>query len=104
MPPVQTYFTITAVLLAACMLVVTWSTAMLARRRVWDAAMVALSPLVVVHAYTNWDLLAVALARAGMVAWQRRRPTLAGPLLGLGAAATAYPRLVLAPLSALCLR
>jgi len=104
MPPVQTYFTVTALLLAACMLVVTWSTAALARRRVWDAAMVALAPLLVVHAYTNWDLFAVALAGVGLVAWQRRRPGLAGVLLGLGAAAKLYPVLFLAPLLALCVR
>jgi uncharacterized membrane protein len=104
MPPVQTYFTATALLLAICMLVVTWSTAALARRRVWDAAMVALAPLLVVHAYTNWDLFAVALAGAGLVAWQRRRPGLAGVLLGLGTAAKLYPVLFLVPLLALCVR
>ena len=104
MPPVQAYFTATALLLAACMLVVTWSTAALARRRIWDAAMVALSPLLVVHAYTNWDLFAVALAGTGLLAWQRRRPGLAGVLLGLGTAAKLYPALFLVPLLALCLR
>ena len=104
MPPVQTYFTVTALLLAACMLAVTWSTAALARRRVWDAAMVALAPLLVVHAYTNWDLFAVALAGVGLVAWQRRRPGVAGVLIGLGTAAKLYPVLFLVPLFALCLR
>ena len=88
--PVQTYFTVTAVLLGLCMLAVTWSTAALAGRRIWDAAMVALSPLVVVHAFTNWDLLAVALAGVGLLAWQRRRPGLAGVFLGLGTAATPF--------------
>jgi uncharacterized membrane protein len=104
LPAVQTYFTMTALLLAACMLVVTWSTAALAGRRVWDAAMVALSPLVIVHAFTNWDLFAVALAGAALVAWQRRHPALAGVLLGLGAAAKLYPALFLVPLFVLCLR
>jgi uncharacterized membrane protein len=104
MPPVQTYFTVTALLLAACMLVVTWSTAALARRRIWDAAMVALAPLLVVHAYTNWDLFAIALAGGGLVAWQRRRPGAAGVLIGLGTAAKLYPVLFLAPLLALCVR
>jgi uncharacterized membrane protein len=104
MPPVQAYFTMTVLLLAACMLVVTWSTAALAGRRIWDAAMVALAPLLVVHAYTNWDLFAVALAGAGLVAWQRRRPGVAGVLLGLGTAAKLYPVLFLLPLLALCVR
>jgi uncharacterized membrane protein len=104
MPPVQTYFTVTAVLLGVCMLVVTWSTGALSRSRIWDAAMVALSPLLIVHAFTNWDLLALALAGVGLVAWQRRRPGLAGVFIGLGAAAKLYPALFLVPLFALCLR
>jgi uncharacterized membrane protein len=104
MPPVQTYFTVTALLLAFCLLAVTWTTAALARRRIWDAAMVALSPLLIVHAFTNWDLLAVALAGAGLVAWQRRIPVLAGVFIGLGTAAKLYPVLFLVPLFALCLR
>jgi uncharacterized membrane protein len=101
---IEAYFSATALLLAICMLVVTWSTARLAGRRKWDAAMVALSPLVVVHAFTNWDLFAMALAGAGLVAWQGRRPGLAGLLLGLGAAAKLYPALFFIPLLALCWR
>jgi uncharacterized membrane protein len=101
---IRAYFAVTALLLAACMLVVTWSTARLAGRRKWDAAMVALSPLVVVHAFTNWDLFALALAGAGLVAWQGRRPGSAGVLLGLGAAAKLYPALFFVPLLALCWR
>jgi uncharacterized membrane protein len=103
-PDVQAYFSVTALLLAASLLVVTWSTTRLAGRRKWDAAMVALSPLVVVHAFTNWDLFAVALAGAALVAWQGKRPTLAGVLIGLGAAAKLYPALFLVPLLALCWR
>jgi len=102
--PVTTYYVLTALGLALCMLVVTWSTALLSRRRIWDAAMVALSPVVFVHAFTNWDLLAIALAGAGLVAWSRRHPVLCGVLLGLGAAAKLYPLFFLGPLLVLCLR
>jgi uncharacterized membrane protein len=101
---IQAYFSVTALLLALGMLVVTWSTARLAGRRKWDAAMVALSPLLVVHAFTNWDLFAIALAGAGLVAWQGRRPGLAGVLLGLGTAAKLYPALFFIPLLVLCWR
>ncbi|MGI8529351.1 MAG: glycosyltransferase family 87 protein [Geodermatophilaceae bacterium] len=104
LPGVQTYYVVTALLLSLCMLVVTWTTALLSRRRIWDAAMVALSPLLFVHAYTNWDLFVVALAGAGLLAWSRRHPVLAGVLLGLGAAAKFYPLLFLGPLFLLCLR
>jgi uncharacterized membrane protein len=102
--PVQTYYAVTALMLSLCMLVVTWATALLSRRRIWDAAMVALSPLLLVHAFTNWDLFAVALAAAGLLAWSRRHPVLAGVLLGLGAAAKLYPVFFLGPLFLLCLR
>src|SRR3712207_6328969 len=66
--------------------------------------MVGLSPLLFVHAFTNWDLLAVALASLGLWAWARRRPVLAGALLGLGVAAKLYPVLLLGALFLLCLR
>jgi uncharacterized membrane protein len=57
-----------------------------------------------VHAFTNWDLFAVALATLGMWAWARRHPVLAGVLIGLGTAAKLYPVLVLGVLFLLCLR
>jgi uncharacterized membrane protein len=66
--------------------------------------MIGLSPLLFVHAFTNWDLFAVALATAGLWAWARRRPVLAGVLLGLGIAAKLYPVLLLGALFLLCLR
>src|SRR5262249_36182986 len=102
--PVESYFDVTALLLALCALMVTWAVYHLSGRRPWDAAMVALSPVLFVHAYTNWDLFAVALATVGLLAWQRRVPWLAGGLIGLGAAAKLYPALFLLPLLLLCLR
>jgi uncharacterized membrane protein len=66
--------------------------------------MVALSPVLFFYAFNNWDLLAVALTTLGMWAWARRRPVLAGALLGLGVAAKLYPVLVLGALFLLCLR
>jgi uncharacterized membrane protein len=72
--------------------------------RPWDAALAAVSPLVAVHAFTNFDTLAVAAATLGMLAWARRRPVLAGVVLGVGAAAKLYPLFLLFPLLLLCLR
>jgi uncharacterized membrane protein len=66
--------------------------------------MLALSPVLVVYAFNNWDLLAVALTTLGMWAWARSRPVLAGAMLGLGVAAKLYPLLVLGALFLLCLR
>ena len=48
----------------------------------------------IVHAFTNWDLIASALAGDGLLAWARR-PVLAGVLFGLGAAAKLYPAFLL---------
>ncbi|MGY1837299.1 glycosyltransferase family 87 protein [Blastococcus sp. SYSU DS0510] len=102
--PVLSYYVVTCLLLTICALLVVRATLALAGRRPWDAAMIGLSPLLVVHAFTNWDLLAVALATFGMWAWARHRPVLAGVLLGLGVAAKLYPALLLAGLLLLCLR
>ncbi|MFE3290247.1 glycosyltransferase family 87 protein [Rhodococcus sp. NPDC059234] len=98
------YFNVVALGLALAWLVTVWSTAVLAGRRIWDAALVAASPLVVVHAFTNFDPLATAFAGAGLLAWARKRPVLAGVLLGLGGATKLYPLLLLGPLLVLCLR
>ncbi|MGH3933815.1 MAG: glycosyltransferase family 87 protein [Pseudonocardiaceae bacterium] len=102
--PAIVYFNISAVWLAAAWLVTVWALVQLSRRRPWDAALAALSPLVVVHAFTNFDVLATALATTGLLAWARRRPVLAGVLLGLGGATKLYPLLLLIPILLLCLR
>lgn len=106
----RTFFDVTALLLAACALATAWAVARLAGvPRVWDAAMVALAPTLFFHAYTNWDLAAVALATVGMWAWSRRWPHRAGPavagvLFGLAIAAKLYPVLLLVALLFLCWR
>ncbi|GAA3859887.1 glycosyltransferase 87 family protein [Saccharothrix violaceirubra] len=101
---VITYFNITAFWLALAWLVTTWAALRIARRRPWDAALVAVSPLVVVHAFTNFDTLATAFATAAMLAWARKKPLVAGILLGLGGAAKLYPLFLLGPLLLLCWR
>ena len=103
-PAVQSYYAVTCLLLTACAFLVVRSTLALAGRRPWDAAMIGLSPLLVVHAFTNWDLFVVALAGMGLWAWARSRPVLAGVLLGLGVAAKLYPLALLLALLLLCLR
>jgi uncharacterized membrane protein len=102
--PVQSYYVVTCLLLSICAFVVVRAVLGLSGRRPWDAAMIGLSPLLVVHAFTNWDLFAVALATLGMWAWARRRPVTAGVLFGLGVAAKLYPALLLVALFLLCLR
>jgi uncharacterized membrane protein len=60
----------------------------------------ALAPTLLLYAYMNWDLIAVALATAGILAFVNRRDVAAGILLGLGAAAKLYPILLVVPLVA----
>lgn len=104
-PEVVIYFLIMAVVLAAAWVAAVLATVpLLGRRRRWDVALVALSPLVAVHLFTNFDPLAVALAAGGLLAWSRQRPVLAGVLLGLGAAAKLYPLFFLGPMLVLGLR
>lgn len=98
------YFNVVAFGLALAWLVTVWATTLSTGRRIWDAALVACSPLVIVHAFTNFDALATAFAAGGLLAWARRRPVLAGLLIGLGGATKLYPLLLLGPLLVLCLR
>ena len=102
--PVVVYFDITAFWLGLAWLVTVWAVSRTARRRPWDAVLVALSPLVAVHAFTNFDTLATACAAGGILAWARKRPVLAGVLLGIGGAAKLYPMFLLLPLLVLCFR
>lgn len=98
------FFDVTWALLAACAVVVAVTTARLAGRRPWDAALFALAPALVLHGTTNWDLVAMALAGLGLLQWARRRPVAAGVLLGLATATKLYPALFLVPLALLCAR
>jgi uncharacterized membrane protein len=76
----------------------------LRRRRPWDAAIFALSPILFVTTTVNWDFLAIGLAMFGVYAWARRRPVLAGVLLGLGGAAKLWPLFLIGPMFVLALR
>jgi uncharacterized membrane protein len=96
---------LTCVLLAACGLLAVAATAGAAgERRRWDAAIFAASPLLVFHAFSNWDLLAMAFTSGALWAWSRNRPITAGVLIGLGAAAKLYPALLIFPLLLLAYR
>jgi len=95
---------LTTLLLSLCALVITAGTAGAARGRPYDAAIWALSPLLIFHAFSNWDLLAMAFASAGLWAWARERPVLAGTMIGLGTAAKLYPGFLLVAVWTLAIR
>ncbi len=98
------FFNISAFGLALAWFATVWATSKLAGRRIWDAALVAGSPIVIFQIFTNFDALATALATGAVLAWARRRPVLAGVLIGLGVAAKLYPILLLIPVALVGLR
>ncbi|MGH3744958.1 MAG: glycosyltransferase family 87 protein [Mycobacteriales bacterium] len=99
------FFDLTALYLVICAIFVVVLTGLVAgRRRIWDAAMVGLCPVMVLNGVVNWDLAAVALTAGAIYAWSRRRPKLAGALLGLAVATKFYPIFLFVPYLALCLR
>ncbi|PZF83716.1 glycosyltransferase family 87 protein [Jiangella anatolica] len=98
------FFDLTAVLMAICAIGVVVATARTVPRRPWDGVLVAASPLLLLSAYVNWDLLAVLATSLAIWAWSRERPVLAGVLIGLGAALKLYPALLLGVLVLVALR
>jgi uncharacterized membrane protein len=99
------FFNIAAFGLALAWLVTVWASSRLAGpRRVWDAALVAASPILIFQVFTNFDALATAFATGALLAWARRKPWLAGALIGLGVAAKLYPLLLFVPMVLLGLR
>jgi uncharacterized membrane protein len=86
-----------ALLLAPFGLLTGWMLGRLAR---WRALLWALGPPLVLYAFHNWDLPAVACAVAAVhVMHTRRNSTLAAVLLGLGCALKLYPGAFLLPLA-----
>jgi len=88
------YWTNAVILLAAAAATAVCLWLLAGRRALWFA----LAPTLLVYGTVNWDLLAVALATGALVAFADRRDSLAGILLGVGAATKFYPALLLLPL------
>jgi uncharacterized membrane protein len=84
------YFYVNALLLGGVAVLVT---GMLYRSIGSRALYFAAAPTLLMYASLNWDLVPVALATAGTIAYLRRRDIWSGVLLGLGAAAKVYPAL-----------
>jgi uncharacterized membrane protein len=98
------FFNIAAFGLALAWMATVWATVRLSGRRIWDAALVAGSPLLIFQIFTNFDALATACAAGAMLAWARRRPALAGALIGVGVALKLYPLLLIVPMVILAVR
>ncbi|WP_162450588.1 glycosyltransferase 87 family protein [Phytoactinopolyspora mesophila] len=98
------FYEFTALLMGIAALVVVVATARTVPRRPWDAMLVAASPVLLLSATINWDLLAVAMTSVAILAWTRERSAWAGVLIGLGAATKLYPVLLLGPMLLVAMR
>lgn len=98
------YFDLNAFLVVLLWAVVVIAVAKSSGRRVWDAALVAASPAILLAATINWDMWAVAFMALGLLAFGRGHPWLAGILIGLGAATKLYPALALGAFLVLAIR
>ncbi len=90
----QIYFGICAVVITMLIAVTTISTASMLRGSPWQAAHVALSPVLITASLLSLDMLGVALATVGMAMWMRRMPLAAGALLGAAVMARSYPLVI----------
>jgi len=80
-------------ILYLCAIWITWSLERMSARTVLFAA----APVLLTAGTLNWDLVPVALATAGTLAFLQGRDTRAGSLLGVGAVIKLYPGLLAIP-------
>ena len=98
------YFLLGSVILAFLWMVAVWATYLSAGRRPWDTLLMAASPLIIFQAFTNYDLMAVALASVALLLWARSKPVWAGVVLGIGVAAKLYPLFLFGALLVVAIR
>ncbi|MFX4286336.1 hypothetical protein ACQBJO_17035 [Janibacter sp. G349] len=77
------YMALWTIIITLCLVAAVWCVGMLRPERLDLATQLALSPVHVVAALLSPDLVVVTLVMAAMLADTRRRPVLAGVLLGL---------------------
>jgi uncharacterized membrane protein len=91
----NSFLVVSALLLAPFAFLASYLMTLMSGRRafLWAAA-----PALILYAFHNWDLLAVAASVAGFYAWWRGRSAWAAVLFGVGAALKMYPLMFVAPL------
>jgi glycosyl transferase family 87 len=92
--PYTRFYWVNATILLIGALVTTWCLVRLGAK----AELFAVAPTLALYGTMNWDLIPVALTMLAIVAFFRRRDSVAGALLGVGAAAKIFPAFVLIPL------
>lgn len=98
------FFALTALAMSALWVLAIRLVADMAGHRIWDVVLVAASPLIIVHAFTNWDIPSITLAVAAMHAASRSRFGLAGLFIGLGTVFKLWPLYLLGAYLVLALR
>lgn len=89
------YFALTALVMSLMWVLTIRMVAELAGNRIWDTVLVAASPLVIVHAFTNWDIPSILAVTAALLAVKRGHPWWAGVCIGLGTAFKLWPLYIL---------
>lgn len=104
LPAAGLYFIITAAVMSVFWVLTIRIVVELTGNRIWDTVLVAASPLVIVHAFTNWDIPSIAAVAGAMLAVKRGHPVWAGILIGLGTAFKLWPLYILGAYLVLAVR
>lgn len=98
------YFALTALTMAIMWVATLRMVGELLGNRLWDGLLVAASPLVIMHGFTNWDIPSITLAVAALLAVSKRKNWLGGVLIGLGFAFKMWPLFMLGAFLVLAIR
>ena len=95
LPEVGWYFWMTVLFLSIIWICTARMVAELAGNRIWDTLLVVGSPLLIMHAFTNWDIPSIFFLVAALLAARNRKWWLAGILIGAGTSFKLWPLFVL---------
>ncbi|MCQ4623083.1 glycosyltransferase 87 family protein [Corynebacterium sp. CCUG 70398] len=98
------YFYVTAFVMAVIWVFTARMVAELAGNRIWDTMLVVASPLLIMHAFTNWDIPSIAFMVGALLAARNKKFWLAGVLIGLGTAFKMWPLFLLGAYLVIALR
>ncbi|PLA14325.1 glycosyltransferase family 87 protein [Corynebacterium riegelii] len=95
LPEVGWYFWMTVLFLSIIWICTARMVAELAGNRIWDTLLVVGSPLLIMHAFTNWDIPSIFFLVAALLAARNKKWWLAGILIGAGTSFKLWPLFVL---------
>ena len=95
LPEVGWYFWMTVLLISIIWICTARMVAELAGNRIWDTLLVVGSPLLIMHAFTNWDIPSIFFLVAALLAARNKKWWAAGILIGAGTSFKLWPLFVL---------